>query len=69
MENQTTFTDEMKAQIEASKASENGSFQAVIETGGNFLIYAERNPHIYEDETLIAVFKDGEQLDWSEVYD
>lgn len=65
METANVFTDQILAGINAAQRSEDGNYYSVIETAGSFVIYQEKEPILYEDELLVAVYKDGEQTDWN----
>lgn len=67
-EDQRFFTDQIEAITQASKLSEDGNYYAIIQRGEDYIIYQDKNPGEGEDETLIAVYKDGEQCDWDEIY-
>lgn len=67
-EEQRFFTDQIEASTQASKLSKDGNYYAIIERSGEYIIYQDKNPGEGENETLIAVYKDGEQCDWDEIY-
>lgn len=66
------FTDEALATVKASMYSEETeNYIAVIGNGNGFVHIEEKNPKnfiVHAHEILVAVYKDGDQVDWSEIY-
>lgn len=64
------YTTKDKAFSAAAQQSvdRNTDISVVSTSSDNFVLYAETNPDLYEGEILECVFRNGEELDWEEVY-